>query len=112
MNSDQPSTGPVESVVMRRSALARCVAKCGTCQHFRHETDGDYGEIDCGTFCTLRDPNCEAKGDLSDESCCDLWYPEFWQSTYATRITGPSFEDVDKQMKAAVTEFHRDISTA
>lgn len=112
MSTEKALTVPVESVVMRRSKLAGCVAKCGTCQHFRHETDGDYGEIDCGTFCTLRDPNCDADGDLSNESCCDLWYPDFWQSTYATRITGPNFEDVNRQMKEAVAAFHSDLLDA
>lgn len=81
-----------EAVGKLKNILCCEIANCSTCAAFRHESDGEYGEIFCGYYCDNEDrPGNERLTNLKSfpfkkEQRC--WQPDFWQTKFADEIDG------------------------
>lgn len=78
---------------------------CSSCVYLRRDTDGDYGEIDCGRSCALlgitedenRLPSSSKLKNFPDidikKGDCLGWTPDFWMSTLSNNLTGDPKKD-------------------
>ena len=76
---------------------------CENCHHGTHETDGDYGEIDCGWFCELK------REETEPDHLCVLWLPDFWQTPFADEVGGDSPDEVAASIRSAQTKYQNAI---
>lgn len=67
---------------------------CLSCCHCRHETDGDYGEIDWGWRCDKEGrefvSNLKSFPFKKNQEC---FFPEFWLTRFAENINGEDKHD-------------------
>lgn len=98
---------PAHAIVMRRAERFG-VGKpaCKNCHVGGHETDGDYGEIDCGWWCGAKDDETEP------DAICDLWLPDFWETPFADEVGGETPEDVNHSMVEASKRYKAAIKSA
>ena len=86
-------------------------ANCATCAYQSEDSDGEHGEIFCGTICSKRSGDdyetyLEDQGvDLSAEKGC--WEPNFWMAKTSDEIR--NFEDEKKAVEAFVAECEKII---
>ena len=73
---------------------------CEFCQHAEHELDGEYGEIDCGWRCDLKETESDA---TEPNATCDKWRLAIWHSSfvYDINFNVDSTDEIDQQIEEA-----------
>lgn len=69
--------------IKRLASSLGCKANCLSCGCSSDDTDGDYGELFCGTVCSAGKAGDEtyledANISLEEEKAC--WEPDFWKT--------------------------------
>lgn len=76
---------------------------CKNCCFGRHETDGDYGTIDCGWYCSI------SEKEIDQDGICDVWTPEFWMTSFSNEVGGKTQEQVLESVKRAMEKYENTI---